>query len=48
VVGVEVQRDDVGVVDETVDGRRGHNVVAEGLCPAGECELDVTITDPVS
>jgi len=41
-VGVPVQGDDVGVVgvvDEAVDGRGGHDVVAEGLAPAGEREV---------
>jgi hypothetical protein len=38
-VGVSVQGDDVGVVDEAVDGRGGDNVVAEGLSPAGEHEI---------
>jgi hypothetical protein len=30
-VRAAVQRDDVGVVDEAVDGRGGHDVVAEGF-----------------
>src|SRR5450756_2774922 len=38
-VGVAVQGDDVGVMDEAVDGRRGHDVVAEGLAPAGERQV---------
>jgi len=29
----------VGVMDEAVDGRRGHDVVAEGLAPAGERQV---------
>jgi hypothetical protein len=32
--GVSVQGDDVGVVDEAVDGRGGGDVVAEGFSPA--------------
>ena len=47
-VGVAVQGDDVGVVDEAVDGRGGHDVVAEGLPQRENARLDVTITDPVS
>jgi hypothetical protein len=31
--------DDVGVVDETVDGRGCDDVVAEGLSPAGEDQV---------
>ena len=38
-VGVAVQGDDVGVVDEAVDGRGGYDVVAEGLAPVGEREV---------
>ena len=38
-VGVSVQGDDVGVVDETVDGRRCDDVVTEGLSPAREGEV---------
>lgn len=38
-VGVTVQGDDVGVVDEAVDGGGGHDVVAEGLAPAGEGQV---------
>ena len=38
-VGVAVQGNDVGVVDEAVDGGGGDDVVAEGLPPAGERQV---------
>jgi len=38
-VGVAVEGDDVGVVDEAVDGGGGDDVVAEGFAPAGEREV---------
>src|SRR5665811_935674 len=38
-VGVAVQGDDVGVVDEAVDGRGRDDVIAEGLSPAREREV---------
>ena len=48
-VGVTVQGDDVGVVDEAVDGGDGDDVVAEGFAPEREnARLDVTITEPLS
>lgn len=43
-VGVAVQGDDVGVVDEPVDGRGGDDVVAEGLSPANWNWLRFPIT----
>src|SRR5664279_4561878 len=38
-VGLAVQGNDVGVVDEAVDGGGGDDVVAEGFAPAGEREV---------
>jgi hypothetical protein len=32
-VAVAANRDDVAVVDEAIDQRRGHDVVAEDLAP---------------
>lgn len=38
-VGVAVERDDVRVVDEAVDGRGSDDIVAEGLAPPRERQI---------
>jgi hypothetical protein len=45
-VGVSFQGDDVGVVDEAVDGGCGYDVVAVGFAPREKARLDVTTTEP--
>ena len=47
-VGLAVQGNDVGVVDEAVDGGGGDYVVAEGFAQRENARFEVTTTEPVS